>query len=341
MTIGLVGYQGSGKSSLYGWLTDTEPDPAQAHRGQSAMAQIPDPRLHALSEIYKSKKVTFAALELIDTPGLSRAHEQAAARLAAMRQVGSMVLVVAAYAGSDPRADVTSFEDDLLLADMEIVTGRIERLRESVKKPRPNRDAELAELAVLEPLLEAMESGKALRNIGMTDEQQRATRAFGLLTEKPKLVLFNVADDEQQPDRFVHQFEDHHTVTARLGLEGELARMEQSDRQEFERELGLKGDRRCAMLEAILDASGHIRFYTAAPNEVRAWLLPRGATAVEAAAAVHTDLARGFIRAETMTCDDLVRLGSEREVKAKHLVRSEPKDYVVADGDILLIRFSV
>jgi hypothetical protein len=130
-------------------------------------------------------------------------------------------------------------------------------------------------------------------------------------------------------------------LAVRAGLELELSRMSPDDRLAFERELGLSGSRRDQVLRAILDASGQMLYFTAGDKEVRTWMLPKGGTALEAAANVHTDLARGFIRAETIQCDDLIRLGSEREVKAHNLVRQEPKDYIVRDGDILTIKFSV
>lgn len=342
MKIGIVGYSGSGKSSLFHWLTGVAPDPAQAHTGQSAMATVPDDRVQPLCDIYQPKKVTRAALELFDTPGLSRTHEGNAARLGLIREVGCLVLVVAGYAGSDPVTDLASFEEDLLLADLEIVNGRVERLRESVKKPRPNRDQELAELAALEPLLETLESGKALRETAMSDEQLRATRSFRLLTEKPKLIVVNAADDEDQPQRYTERIGgDQPVAVVRVGLELELEKMEPEDRAEFEGELGLTGSRRDELLRTILDVSGQMIYFTAGEKEVRTWMLHKGGTALEAADNIHSDLARGFIRAEVMQCDDLIRLGSEREVKAQHLVRQEPKDYVVQDGDILHIRFSV
>ena len=147
MKIGIVGYQAAGKGTLFTWLTGVAADPALAHAGQSAMAAVPEPRVEPLCAIYKPKKVTLASLELFDTPGLSRTHEGNAARLGLIREAGCLVLVVAAYSEADPLNELNSFEEDLLLADMEIVSGRIDRLRESVKKPRPTRDQELAELA--------------------------------------------------------------------------------------------------------------------------------------------------------------------------------------------------
>jgi ribosome-binding ATPase len=342
MKIGIVGYQGSGKSSLFEWLTGTPADPALAHTTQREMVSVPDRRVPLLCDIYSPKKVTLAQLELVDTPGLTRTHEGNAARLGLIREAGCLIVVVAAFDGSNPETALRTFDEDLLLADLEIISGRVDRLRESVKKPRPNRDEELAQLAALEPLVEVLESGQAMREIQFTDEQRKATRSFQLLTEKPRLVVINVADDEEQPERFCPAAPDGQpTVAIRLGLERELARMEQQEREQFLEELGLTSYDRDALLAKIMEVSGQMLYFTAGEKEVRTWMIRTGGTAVEAADLIHSDLARGFIRAETMNCDDLIRVGSEREMKAQNLVRQEPKDYVLQDGDILNIRFSV
>lgn len=345
MKIGLVGYLGSGKSTLFEWLTGVAPDPSLAHTGHSAMAPLPDPRVAPLCDVYHPKKVTLAALELVDTPGLSRTHEGNAARLGLIREAGCLVLVVAGFGGSEPLADLASFREDLLLADMEIVSGRIERLTESIKKPRPTREQEQAELAVLQRILNRLEASTPLAASEMSEEELKTTRSFRLLTEKPTLVIVNAADDAETGSEGIQLGQapggGPQVLTVRVGLELELARMSEADRAEFERELGLAGSRPHAVLRQILHASGQMLYFTAGDKEVRTWLLCQGGTALEAAANVHTDLARGFIRAEVIRCDDLIRLGSEREVKAHHLLRQEPKDYVVRDGDILYIKFSV
>jgi ribosome-binding ATPase YchF (GTP1/OBG family) len=338
MKIGLVGYQGCGKSTLFEWLTGVAPDPALAHVGQTAMAAIPDPRIESLCAIYHPKKVTHAALEIADTPGLSRTHEGNASRLAAIRDTDCLVMVVPAFGGAEPRSDLSSFDEDLLLADLEIVSKRIQRLRESIKKPRPNREQELAEIAALEPLEQLLGQGRSLVDAELTDEQRRAIRSFRLLSEKPRLAVVNLADNDPDPRRYAALSDVYRVLAVPLALELELARMEPATRAEFERELQLTTPRRDDVLRALLEVSRQILFFTAGEKEVRCWLLPKGATALDAADNIHTDLARHFIRAEVMRYDDLVQFGSERELKARGLVRQEHKDYAVQEGDVLFIK---
>lgn len=344
MKIGLVGYQGSGKSTLFHWLTGVAPDPALAHQGQSAMCPVPDPRIAQLCAIYQPKKITQAAIEIVDTAGLVRTHEGNAARLALIREAGALVLVVAAFDGSDPAAELRSFEEDCILADMEIVAGRIERVEETFKKPRAKQEREASEheLAALKAVYAALEDGKPIQASAMNEEQLRATRSFRLLSEKAKIVVLNTADDEQAPEKLLANVPAGiPAVAVPVGLELELAKMSPEDRAAFQAEMGVGGADRDGLIRQLLDVSGQMTFFTAGEKEVRTWLLNKGATAVEAAGGIHTDLARGFIRAEVMTVEDLVRLGSERDVKAQHLLRQEPKDYVVKHNDILMIRFSV
>ncbi|MCE5268881.1 MAG: DUF933 domain-containing protein [Planctomycetaceae bacterium] len=344
MKIGLVGYQGSGKSTLFQWLTGVPADPALAHTGQSGMAAIPDARIAQLCEIYHPKKVTLASIELVDTPGLSRTHEGNAARMGMLREADCLVLVVAAFSDTDSLADLRSFDEDLVLADMEIVTNRIHRVEESMKKPLPRQEHQTLEheQTTLKIVLAAMEAGKPLRESHMTDEQQKVTRAFRLFSEKPRLVIVNTADDEQHPERFTALSTPEVQVMAvPAGLELELSKMTPEDRADFEKEMGLVATDRGHLIRTLLTTSGQSIFFTAGEKEVRTWLLRQGGTALEAADGIHSDLARGFIRAEVMTVSDLVRVGSEREIKAQHLLRQEPKDYVIKDDDILLIRFSV
>ncbi len=338
MKIGLVGYQGSGKSTLFQWLTGVAPEPAKARDAQTAMAPIPEPRVAELCEIYAPKKITQAALEIVDTPGLDRSHEGSAARLAMIREASCLVVVVAAYAGTDPVADLTNFEDDLLIADLDIVSGRVTRLREQVKKPRPNRDELQKELAALEPLHAALEEGKPLRDLELTPDQLKATKSFQLFSEKPRLAILNISDDQDPATAVPDALVDANVVAVSVALQLELAGLDEEERMAFCEEMGVAVFDRDQLIRRIMEASEQMLFFTAGEKEVRTWLIPRGATAVDAAGSIHTDLAQGFIRAEVMQCADLVRLGSEREIKANNLLRQEHKDYVIQDGDILLIR---
>jgi GTP-binding protein YchF len=338
MKIGLVGYQGSGKSTLFQWLTDVEPDPAKVRDAQSAMAPIPEPRIAELCEIYAPKKITQASLEIVDTPGLDRSHEGSATLLAKIREASCLVVVVAAYAGADAVADLANFEDDLLLADLNIVAGRVTRLREQVKKSRPDRDELVKELQALEPLHEALEAGQPLRDLELTVDQIKATRSFQLFSEKPRLVILNISDDQDPETATPDELKESNVVAVSIALQLELAGLDDAEREAFCEEMGVASFDRDQVIRRIMDASKQMLFFTAGEKEVRTWLIPQGATAVDAAGSIHTDLAQGFIRAEVMCCADLIRLGSEREIKANSLMRQEHKDYVIQDDDILLIR---
>lgn len=339
MKIGLVGYQGSGKSSLFHWLTGQPPDPALATSTQTAMATVPEPRLEQLIDIYQPKKVTRAAIQVVDTPGISRDGSDSASKLAPLREAGCLIILVSAFAGQDPSQDLASFEDDLLIADLAIVAGRVERLRESVKKPRPGRDQEIEELALLEPLLAALEAGQALRDIELTPPQEKIIRAFQLLTQKPRLLLINSDQDDSQPTSLTESLPPGTSmISCNVAMELELEEMDAEERLEFCREMEITRHDRDELLQLIMQVSGQMLFFTAGDKEVRSWIVPVGTTAVEAAGNIHTDLARGFIRAETMNADDLIRLGGERELKAENLMRREPRDYVLQVGDIILVQ---
>jgi GTP-binding protein YchF len=341
MKIGIVGYQGSGKSTLFSWLTGVAADPALAHSMQSAMATIPDMRVAQLCEIYKPKKITQASLEIVDTPGLSRTHEGSAQKLAAIREAGALVMVVGAFGGSDPAADLRNFDDDLLIADLDIVSGRVERLKDQLRKPRANKEKDQEELDFLTPIFAELEAGRSLVNFPMSAEQRKAIKSFQLFSDKPRLIIINTPDDEAKPEKYQSLAPAGSELFAfSVSLQTDLAAMSPEERDEFCREMQVQPIDKDHLIRRIMHASGQMIFFTAGEKEVRTWLIRLGGTAVEAAGGIHTDLARGFIRAETMTVADIVRLGSEREIKAAGLMRQEPKDYVIQDGDIINIKHS-
>lgn len=345
MKIGLVGYKGCGKSTLFEWLTRQPADPALAHQTQSTLVPIPEPRIAELCEIYKPKKTTFASIELLDTPGLSRTSEGNPARLAQLREADALVVVAAAFDGADPAKEIKAFQEDLILADLEIVTNRHEKVKEQDKRPVPKQqhEAYAFEMATLDIVQRALETDGAIPEGLLNDEQRKITSAFRLMNEKPRMLLVNTVDEETGHARFerLDDPEDKIPVMAVSGrLELDLMKMTPEERTAFLGEMGLAASDRDGVLRRIMDVSGQMLFLTAGEKEVRTWLIRKGGTALDAAGEIHTDMAKGFIRAEVMRCDDLVRLGSERAVKAENLVRREPKDYVIQEGDILLFHFS-
>ena len=343
MKTGLVGFQGGGKSTVFELLTATAADPAKAHTGQVGQALVADARFDGLVELYRPGKEVSARIELLDTPGLDRRQQDVnLQRLGVIREAQALVQVVGAFGGVDAVDEVARFSEELALADLQIVTNRVSRLEIDAPKPRPDREELQAELEALRPMAEALETHLNLDGIEFTDLQQHLCRSFSLLTIKKRLVLINTADTDSDDDTIAAlEAAGHRVMVAAVGLELELEALEEADRIEMARELGLSGSCRNELLQAILQTADLITFYTCAEKEVHAWLLRRGSTAVDAADSIHSDLARGFIRAEVTPCDKLLELGSEKEVKAAGLWHVEGKDYVVQDGDELFIRSGV
>lgn len=343
MKIGIVGYQGGGKSTLFELLTGTRPDPAKVQSGQVGIALVPDERFDKLVAHHKPKKTVPARIELFDTPGLSRdEHGVNPQRLGVIREAAALVQVIGVFSGSDPVAEAAAFQEDLVLADLQVVTNRVDRLRKDIQKPRPDRDKLQEELALLEPVHALLEEGKPLREVEFGREQEKACRSFALLTRKPGLVVLNTADSDCDA-KLLEAFESQgvRALAAPVGLELEVQALPEEDRAMFAAEMGLGEPCRERLLQAVFAVTDQITFYTSDVKEVHAWLLPRGATALEAADTIHSDLARGFIRAEVYAVEDLFRLGSEREVKAAGLYHLEGKEYVVRDGDEIVIRSGV
>jgi len=343
MKVGLVGYQGCGKSTVFQLLTGIEPDLSKAHSGQVGVATIPDHRFDRLCDLYQPKKQTPAKIELLDTPGLSRDEHQAnAQKLGVIREAHALVHIIGAYAGADVRAEAAAFIDDLVLADLQVVSNRVERLHRDVKKPRPDRDELKAELEALFPIAAKLEAGDTVQEMEFSESQQKATRSFALLTRKQRLIVLNTADADVEPAvANVLIGEGHAVVAAPFGLELELQDFPEDEQAEFAAEMGIGEASRDRLLRAIFEVTEQITFYTCETKEVHAWLLKRGATALEAADTIHSDIARGFIRAEIMSSNDLLRLGSERALKAAGLHHVEARDYVVQDGDEIFVRFNV
>jgi GTP-binding protein YchF len=344
MRIGIVGFASSGKSTIFQLLTGAKPDHSAGRSGQLGIAQIPDPRLDVLTKMYEPAKVTPATLELLDTPGLDpRGGGDNPQVLGIMRQVDGLLIVLGAYLGSDPADELRRLHDELVFADLALVTGRIEKLEATLKKPRPEkeREASLEELAALKILASKLEEGGHADH--WSEAENAAFRAYQLFVLKPRFIAVNQAEDAlKNPISLGPVGEKCSFLALPASLELEVAQLAPEERQAFMAELGLDSLAREPLLGSLTRGTmGQITFFTAGPKEVRGWPLEAGANAVDAAGKIHTDLARGFIRAEVIHYDDLVKHGSEREAKKHGVYRLEGKEYVVKDGDVMVIRFSV
>jgi ribosome-binding ATPase YchF (GTP1/OBG family) len=341
MKVGIVGYAGSGKSTVFQWLTGAKPDPAKAPLGQAGVAKVPDARLDWLSAQFQPKKTTPAALEFLDTPGLlATERRDNPRRLGILRESGGLLVVLNGFSESDLAGQIARFREELLFADLEIVTNRIGRLEDQLKKPRPpkQKEADQAELSLLNRIAVVLEKNESPATLGLKGDEEKSIRSFQLLTLKPELVLVTVSDDRlgQAPPADLLALAPA-AVQAPAKLELELQELPEEDRHVFVQDLGLKGFVRDDVLRTIFAAMGQIVFFTVGEDECRAWAVPKGADAVTGAGQIHTDLARGFVRAEVVHYADFRRVGSLKEAKSQGVYRLEGKTYPVQDGDIMHI----
>ena len=228
----------------------------------------------------------------------------------------------------------------MLYADLGVVTNRADRLEASVKKPRPDREAQLKELEIVKRVQSALDSGHPIASLRLTEEEKKPMRSFGLLTDKAEVVIVNIAHGAPLPPALLAVAPEALAIDAKLELE--LAGLEPDDeRTAFMADLGIEELGRDRIIRRAYDAVGIITFFTAGEPEVRGWNVERGGTAVDAAGKIHTDLEKGFIRAEVTAFDDLAHAGTVREAKARNLQRLEGKDYVVKDGDVMFFRSGI
>src|SRR5947209_10771680 len=202
MRAGLVGFSGGGKGTLFQLLTGATPDPGKVHSGQVAVATLNDPRLDFLWELYRPKKhPIYANVEMLDTPGLiPGTHGDNPQRLALIREGDALLIVLGATSGGEPAADLAAFRDELLFADLGVITNRVERLEASVKKPRPDREQQLKELELVRRVQATLETGATIASLGLTEEEKKPMRSFGLLTDKPEVVIVNAAQGYEIPE---------------------------------------------------------------------------------------------------------------------------------------------
>ena len=356
MKVALLGLLQSGKSSIFASLSGKPIPPVGSTTIEEAIVSVPDERFDWLIECYKPKKITHATIDCLDVPGFnfSDEHGRAAARrlMSQIRMSDMFVLVVRAFEDPavppyrdsiNPARDLADLKTELLLADLELVATRIERLEKQIHKPTKTQAQDKAELALYKKLQQAIESEKPISSAIETDAEHEMIKSLGFLTLKPMVVAVNVGEN-QLDAKF--DFADHvdssvPVMTICAKLEFELSQLDADSRAEFMADLGLKKSAIIKFVNSCYSALGLISFLTVASNEIRAWPIKRGTIAHDAAGKVHTDIKRGFIRAETFRFDEIKEYGSEKALKAAGKIRLEGKDYVVQDGDIINFRFNV
>ena len=342
MKVGLVGYAGSGKSTVFEWLTGEKPDPSKIQQGQTAMADVPDERLAKIAAIIKPKKTTYTKVAILDTPGLTiDDRKDNPRRLGILREGNGIVVVLDGFSGADVVDQLRRFREDLLFADMEVVGNRIPKITQSLKKAKPakDREAEETELALLKRVVDAFEAGTPASQQPIAPEEEKSLRSFQLLTLKPEVVLVNRGDsgfnDPLPPNLLMLA---PGAMQAPVKLEMELAQLGDEDRQVFMTDLGLTAFHRDSTIRSIFCGVGREVFFTVGEDECRTWSIPKGCEAVEAAGCIHKDLSEKFVRANVISYDDFVACHySEKDAKAKGLNRTEGKTYIVKDADIMHI----
>ncbi len=363
MQIGIIGLPNSSKTTIFNALTRGKIETAAFSSGKleihTAMVDVPDPRVDTLSKMFNPRKTTRAQVQYNDIAGLARGIGEKGGidgnLLNQIVQNDALLHVVRAFEDAtvphieetvDPARDLEILDTELILSDLAVVERRLERLEATLGKrggTPAERDAQLKEQALMQRFKPQLESGQPLRDLSLSDDEVRIMKNLALMTAKPQLVLLNTGDRAVSDPSTIVNYAHQKTMLGALQgkLEMELAQMSPEDAQEFLKEYGIAEPGLSKVIRLSYTLLGLQSFFTVGEDEVRAWTVRVGANAVEAAGVIHTDLARGFIRAEVISYADMISAGDLAEARKRGVLRLEGKEYVVQDGDILNIRFNV
>ena len=346
MKIGLVGFAGSGKTTVFNTMTGLDVPVGYGGEVRLGAVRVPDERIDRLSKIFQPRKTTYAEMAFCDVPGEHGSAKKGLSPrgLQQIRDQEALCLVLrdfdnpAVEGAPDPLGDLEAFHAECIFADLEIVEKRLERAR---KEQAPQ-----AEIAAFQTAHQALEAEKPLRALSETELDRSFLKGFGLLTDRPLLVAVNV--DERRaagpmPEPLARRIGDIHAAGLALcaSVEADIAAMEPAEQAEFLKDMGLETSALDRFIRTAYELLDLISFFTVGPDEVRAWTIRRGARARRAAGKIHSDLERGFIRAEVIPYETFIEHGSETAVKSAGKMQIEGQDYVVQDGDILHVRFNV